>query len=68
MQAPGAAEIEIAVADMHIAMADTAVLELDEHLRALRPRRVPLPLLKRLAPFDDVVAQHGIKSKNLVNE
>jgi hypothetical protein len=54
-----AAEIEIALADMHVAMADTAILQLQQHLGACRFGRGLLRSLQRLAPFDHVVTQHA---------
>src|SRR5512145_2831207 len=58
VQALAAAENEIAVANMGVAVAHAAVLEFDEHLRARWRGGLPLDFFKRLAPLDNVVTQH----------
>src|SRR5262245_41379033 len=52
------AQLEIAVSDMRVTVAYAAVLELEQHLSTFGLRRLALSFLKRLAPLDDVVAQH----------
>ena len=53
-----ATQVEIAFADMHVAVADAAVFQLQQHFRPGRLRRRLLGFLQRLAPFDHVVTQH----------
>ena len=57
-QTLAASQIEVTVPYMHVAVAYTAVLELEQHLAVLRFRHLPFRLLEGLAPFDDIVAQH----------
>ena len=59
VEALAPAKIEVAVADMHIAVAHAAVFELQQHLRAGWFRCRLLRFLQRLTPFDYVIAQHG---------
>src|SRR5919106_5908284 len=53
-----AAQIEIAVPDVDVAVTYPAILEPEQDLCALRLRRLALYFLQRLAPFNDVIAQH----------
>jgi hypothetical protein len=54
-----AAEIEVTVADMRVAVAHAAVFEPYEHFRAPWLGRFPLGPFKRSTPFNDIVTQHG---------
>ena len=59
-QTAAAAQVEKALADMHIAVADPGGRNLDQHFLALRHRLFTQAQLQRLAPFDDLVAVHDI--------
>lgn len=58
VQSLTAAKLEIPVTHVHVAVADPAVLEPEQHLGAAGPRGLALRLRKRVAPFDNVIAQH----------
>jgi hypothetical protein len=60
VQAPAATELEVALPDMHVAMAHPAVLEPEEHLGATRTGVFTLYSLQWFAPFNNIVAQHTI--------
>src|SRR6266850_4696359 len=53
-----AAEVEIALADVHVAVAHAAILQLQQHLGPGRLGRRLFRFLQRLAPFDYVVTEH----------
>ena len=57
-QLVAAAQIEIAVMDMNVGMADAGVLDLQQHLGALGLRRRAFDGLKRLSEFDNGLAEH----------
>jgi hypothetical protein len=56
VQAFAAAELEVAVPDMHVAMAHPAVLEPEEHLSAARTWSFTLGPVQWFAPFNNIVA------------
>src|SRR5215467_7151741 len=57
-QTLAAAQLEVALPDMHVAVTHPAVFEPQQYLRTLWLGYFALQLLKRFAPFGDVVAQH----------
>src|SRR5262249_37497189 len=63
VEALAAAQLEVSVADMYIAVADAAVLELEQHLGARRPGGLAGGRLQGFAPFRDVVAEHGVSDE-----
>src|SRR5215467_13056358 len=63
-QAHAAAQLEVTLPDMHVAVTHSAVFEPQQYLRTLWLGYFALSFLKRFAPFDDVVAQHlGSRSR-----
>src|SRR5262249_45940613 len=59
VEALATSQLEVAVTDMHVAMAYATILELEQHLGAGRPGRLAGGRLQGFAPFCDVVAEHG---------
>jgi len=59
-KALAATHIKIAVADMYIAVANTAVLEFEQYFGAFRLRCWMFTRCERFAPLNDVVAQHFV--------
>ena len=57
-QLVAAAQIEIAVMDMDVRMADAGIVDLEENLGACRGRCRRLQFLKRLAEFRDHLTEH----------
>ena len=56
---PVAAEIEVSVPDVHIAVAYTRRLDAQQHLLALGLGVGIVPRLQRLSPFDDLHRSHA---------
>src|SRR5215471_5710933 len=57
-QTLAAAQLEVTLPDVHVAVTHSAVFEPQQYLRTLWLGNLALRFLKRFAPFDDVVAQH----------
>src|SRR6185295_14398352 len=60
VEAFASSEIEITIADMHVAVADPAILQLQQHFGTGRLRRLLLGFLQRFAPLHDVITQHCV--------